>query len=69
MSDVTVRPHSGGRMVDIEARGGTRRERGAAIGAAARRDFATRLKLVHISHSETPGFLEATYARYKVVQA
>lgn len=69
MSDVTVHPHSGGRMVDIEARGGTRRERGAAIAAAARRDPAARLELVHMSYSETPGFLEASYARYKVVQA
>ena len=69
MSDVTVRPHSGGRMVDIEARGGTRRERGAAIAAAARRDPAARLELVSMSYSETYGFLPASFARYRVVEA
>lgn len=72
MSDVTVRPHSCATMVDIEARGGTRRERGAAIAAVARRPWrhpARRLELIHISYSETHGFLEATYARYRVVEA
>ena len=67
MSDVTVHPHAGGRMVDIEARGGTRRERGAAI-AAAHRELG-HLELVHRSYSEGHGFLEATYARYRVAEA
>lgn len=52
-----------GDYLRITARGGTRRERGAAIGAAVR---GRRVKRLSISYSETYGFLSATYARYEV---
>lgn len=47
----------------ISARGGTRRERGSAIGAARR---GVRAELVSITYSETYGFQSATYATYEV---
>jgi hypothetical protein len=54
-------------IVDIDARGGTRRERGAAIAAAAR-NYGKPLKRVRISYSETYGFLPASYARYEITR-
>lgn len=49
--------------VKVTARGGTRRQRGSAIGAAVRgrRD----LVLLCCTYSETYGFQSATYARYR----
>lgn len=60
-SSVTVEEMDG--YMWVTARGGTRRERGAAIGAAVR---GRRVKRLSISYSETYGFLSATYARYEV---
>lgn len=54
---------TGGRMW-VTARGGTRRERGSAIGAAVR---GRSVELISRSYSETYGFLSATYVTYRVV--
>lgn len=51
----------GTNAVKVVARGGTRRQRGSAIGAAVRGKGLTR---VSVSYSETYGFQSATYARY-----
>lgn len=53
-------------IVDIEARGGTRRERGATIAAYVR--MHPGMERVHIHYSETYGFQSATYARYRKVK-
>lgn len=47
---------------EVTAYGGTRRQRGAAIGAVVR---GMGLTLVSTSYSETYGFQSATYARYE----
>ena len=69
-SEVTVSPvqNTAGEItiVDIEARGGNRRQRGAAIASAAR-TYGKPLRKVRISYSETYGFLHASYARYEIV--
>lgn len=67
-NDISVRFTPGSTIVDIEARGGSRRERGARIAAAVRREKQNgiTLKSVSVSYSETYGFLSATYARYSV---
>jgi|GEM_PF-5648222 len=60
-SDVTV--HVGADTVLIECRGGSRRQRGAALGAAVRKlpdDF----RMTHIGYDEVYGFQSMTYARY-----
>lgn len=57
---------SGNRLVEITARGGTRRERGAEIAAAVRK-FPKRLERFSVTYSETYGFLSATYAKYLIV--
>ena len=68
-SEVEIHPVQNTRgevtVVDIEARGGNRRERGAAIAAAVRA-YGKPLKRVRISYSETYGFLHASYARYTI---
>ena len=51
----------GDRVIEVRAYGGTRRQRGAAIGAVVRGMGLTR---VSVSYSETYGFQSATYARY-----
>jgi hypothetical protein len=56
----------GTRMTEVVAKGGTRRERGAAIAAYVRQ-YPQRLDRYHISYSETYGFLSATYTRYTIV--
>lgn len=63
MSYSSVDVHEREFVVKITARGGTRRQRGAAIGAVVRgrRD----LELAHVSYSETHGFQSATYATYE----
>lgn len=50
--------------ITVVARGGTRRERGAAIGAVVR---GRKVKRLSLSYSETYGFQSATYARYEVL--
>lgn len=61
-SEVAVTVYCDG--ASVIARGGTRRERGSAIGAALRgQGWALR----SISYSETYGFQSATYARYRRV--
>jgi hypothetical protein len=57
---------SGIRLVEITARGGTRRERGAEIAAAVR-SHPKRLERFSVTYSETYGFLSATYARYLII--
>ena len=52
-------------IVDIAARGGDRRQRGAAIASAAR-NYGKPLRKVGIAYSETYGFLHASYARYEI---
>ena len=68
-SEVSVHPvqNTAGEItiVDIAARGGDRRQRGAAIAAAVR-NYGKPLKRVGISYSETYGFLHASYARYSI---
>lgn len=59
-SEVSVTVYCDG--ASVIARGGTRRQRGAAIGAALR---GQGWKLVSISYSESYGFQSATYARYR----
>lgn len=54
----------GDRVIEVRAYGGTRRERGSAIGAAVR---GRGLLLTSVHYSETYGFLSATYARYRRV--
>lgn len=54
----------GDRVVEVRAYGGTRRERGSAIGAAVRGKGWTRMS---VRYSESYGFLSATYARYRRV--
>jgi hypothetical protein len=56
----------GTKMIEITAKGGTRRERGSAIAAYVRNRSET-FERYHISYSETYGFLSATYARYLIV--
>jgi len=46
----------------VTARGGTRRQRGAAIGAAVRGKGWT---LTSVHYSESYGFQSATYATYR----
>jgi hypothetical protein len=58
-SEVSVTIYGDG--ASVIARGGTRRERGSAVGAALRGQGWT-LRSVH--YSETYGFQSATYARY-----
>lgn len=48
----------------VIARGGTRRERGSAVGAVLRGQGWV---LRSVSYSETYGFQSATYARYRRV--
>src|SRR3954451_11749669 len=62
-AEVTVSRITGTELVAVEARGGNRRERGAAIGAAVRGQGWER---VSARYSETYGFLHATYARYRI---
>ena len=50
----------GDRVIEVRAYGGTRRERGSAIGAAVRGKGWTRTS---VHYSETYGFQSATYAR------
>lgn len=57
---------SGTRLVEITARGGTRRERGAQVAAAVR-THPKRLERFSITYSETYGFLPATYAKYLII--
>lgn len=57
-----------GTLVEIVARGGTRRQRGAAIGAHVRAHADLGLQRYHISYSETYGFNTATWARYNVTK-
>jgi hypothetical protein len=52
----------GDRVIEVKAYGGTRRERGSAIGAAVRGRGWT---LTSVHYSETYGFQSATYARYR----
>lgn len=54
------------RMIEVQATGGTRRERGAAIAAYVR-NRPERLDRFHIGYSETHGFLAATYTRYTIL--
>lgn len=63
MSELSVHVMSGANLVDIEARGGTRRERGGTIAAYVRKHPG--MKRVHIHYSETCGFQTCTYARYE----
>lgn len=65
-SDVDALEVTDTNMVDVTARGGTRRERGAIIGAYVRK-LSGRFVLVSISYSETYGFQTATYARYRKI--
>lgn len=58
-SEVSVSVYCDG--ASVIARGGTRRERGSAVGAALR---GQGWKLRSISYSESYGFQSATYARY-----
>lgn len=57
-----------GSFTAIEADGGTRRERGARIGAAVRRMKAAGLAVekVSVRYDEGYGFLPRTTARYRV---
>jgi len=68
-SEVSVHPVQNSKgeitVVDIEATGGSRRERGAAIAAAARA-YGKPLTKVRVSYSETYGFNTGSYARYTV---
>lgn len=66
-SDISVGEVADTEIVDIEARGGSRRQRGAAIGAHARK-FPGGLTRIHVHYSETYGFQTATYARYRKVK-
>lgn len=55
-------------IVDLQADGGTRRERGARLGALVRRyerEHGVKLTRLHIGYDEVYGFLPRTYARYK----
>lgn len=54
----------GDRVVEVRAYGGTRRERGSAIGAAVR---GRGLLLSHVRYSESPGWQSCTYAYYRRV--
>ncbi len=63
MSNVNVYDN-GGRVVEVRAYGGTRRERGGSIAAAVR---GLGLVLTSVRYSETYGFQSATYARYRRV--
>lgn len=58
-SEVSVTVYGDG--ASVIARGGSRRERGSAVGAALRGQGWT---LQSISYSESYGFQSATYARY-----
>lgn len=62
VSEVDVRTH--GRWMWVTARGGTRRQRGAAIAAKVR---GLTVRRVSRSYSETYSFLSATYTRYEVL--
>jgi hypothetical protein len=64
-SDVDAGEVVGTDIVDVTARGGSRRQRGSAIAAYVRTH--PQLERVHISYSETYGFQTATYARYRKV--
>ena len=64
-SDVTVSDLGDG-TVEITARGGTRRQRAAAIIAEVRKRRSS-LLLHSTSYSETHGFQTATYARYRSI--
>lgn len=69
VSNVKVTEYADGSHVDIVARGGSRRERGAAIAHIVKgrnRDPFETLTRVSVSYSETYGFLPATYATYRV---
>ena len=61
MSNVNVYD-PGDRVIEVRAYGGTRRERGSAIGAAVRGKGWT---LLRVNYSETYGFLSASYALYR----
>lgn len=63
-SELNIHPHGDSNFLDLEAVGGTRRQRGAVIAAYIRKHRG--LTLVHVSYSETYGFQTATYARYRV---
>lgn len=62
VSDVQVDATAG--MMWVTARGGTRRQRGSAIGAVVRGRTVER---IHIRYSETYGFQTATYITYRVL--
>lgn len=63
-SEVSVSVYCDG--ASVIARGGTRRERGSAIGAVVRgKGWALR----SISYSESFGWQAGTYARYSVKEA
>jgi hypothetical protein len=51
-------------FVDIIARGGTRRQRGTAIAARARKHPGPLVR-IHTTYSETHGFQSATYVKYR----
>ena len=51
-------------VVYITARGGTRRQRGAAIAAEVRKHPGELSLTQKMTYSETYGFQTATYARY-----
>lgn len=56
-----IETQTSGPYLHVAARGGTRRERTAGIGATVR---GRNLRRVRVVHSETYGFLPATYATY-----
>lgn len=71
MSDVTVTRSSDAPLITIKADGGSRRERGAAIGATIRqlrRDGLT-LECYHTSYDEVWGFLPRTEMKYRITNA
>ena len=63
MSELSIAEVKGTNLVELVARGGTRRERGAAIAAYVRGKGWRR---VESHYSETYGFQTGTYARYNV---
>lgn len=62
MSELRVDHPAESTIALVSARGGTRRERGAVIGAWVRKNPG--VLLVATSYSETYGFLTCTYMRY-----
>lgn len=69
MSEVSAEAYRDGdtEVLFVRATGGTRRERGSAIGALIRNRPGKWVRY-QINYSETDGFLSCTYARYRCTQ-